>query len=113
MDAHSPLPLIDSDGTCENAQVAHPSGSNLQLAAETCEFVNYLPSINSARYTQRILQKSRIGPFVHRIRESPSFIPPPMYMKDGLSSQGRSVWGSTKYMLPLAHHSWRSRREQD
>ena len=31
--------------------------------------VNYLPSINSARYTQRILQTEKF----HRIRESPSF----------------------------------------
>ena len=35
---------MDSDGTCENSQsfsiqkVAHPSGINLQLAAETCDF---------------------------------------------------------------------------
>ena len=81
-----PWTPMDNDGTCENSQVS-ASKKWLILAALTCnwqvklanfrKFHSCLPSIDAARYTQRTRQtvKSIESEKVHRIRESPSFIP--------------------------------------
>ena len=56
---------MDSDGTCENSRfniqkVGHPSGTTVQLAAETCEF-SQVPSLSvGVQYSRSSAPASRI-----------------------------------------------------
>ena len=56
-----------------NLKVAHPSGTNLQLAAETCDF-SQDPSLSMGIMHKADTTDGEVTNRAHRMRESPPFI---------------------------------------